>query len=44
MELLPMGVKQLIAGQLMKTRWFTRHIVADRWFLQSQQGPLAQSP
>jgi len=44
MQRLPMGVKQLIAGQLLKTRWFTRHIVADRWFLQSQQEPLAQSP
>ena len=43
MERLPMGVKQLIAGQLMRTRWFTRNIVTDRWFLQSQQASLAQN-
>ena len=42
-ERLPMAVKQLIAGQLMKTHWFTRKIVADRWFLQSQQNHLAQN-
>jgi geranylgeranyl reductase family protein len=42
MERLPKGVKQLIAGQLMKTRWFTRNIVTDRWFLQSQQKPMVQ--
>ncbi|MFA9421369.1 MAG: NAD(P)/FAD-dependent oxidoreductase [Gammaproteobacteria bacterium] len=42
MERLPMGVKRLVASQLMKTQWFTRNIVTDRWFLQSQQEPLAQ--
>ncbi|MGW8228361.1 MAG: NAD(P)/FAD-dependent oxidoreductase [Gammaproteobacteria bacterium] len=41
LELLPLGVKQLLAGQLMQTHWFTRHIVMDRWFLHSQQAPLA---
>jgi geranylgeranyl reductase family protein len=40
MERLPLGVKQLIAGQLMKTHWFTRNIVIDRWFLHSQQEPM----
>ena len=42
-ERLPMGIKQLVAAQLMKTRWFTRNIVTDRWFLQSQQEPLVQN-
>ena len=38
---LPRGFKQVLAGQLMQTHWFTRHIVMDRWFLHSQQAPLA---
>lgn len=42
-ERLPMGIKQLVAAQLMKTHWFTRNIVTDRWFLQSQQEPLVQN-
>ena len=41
LERLPLGVKQALAGQLMQTRWFTRHIVMDRWFLHSQQAPLS---
>jgi geranylgeranyl reductase family protein len=41
MERLPMAVKRLVASQLMKTHWFTRNIVTDRWFLQSQQEPLS---
>jgi geranylgeranyl reductase family protein len=40
LERLPLGIKQLVASQLMKTRWFTRNIVTDRWFLQSQQPAL----
>ena len=43
MERLPMVVKQLVASQLMKTHWFTKNIVTDRWFLQSQQKPLTQN-
>jgi geranylgeranyl reductase family protein len=42
LERLPLGFKQLLAGQLMQTHWFTRHIVMDRWFLHSQQSPLAR--
>jgi geranylgeranyl reductase family protein len=41
LERLPLGVKQALAGQLIQTRWFTRHIVMDRWFLHSQQAPLS---
>ena len=40
LERLPLGIKQLIASELMKTGWFTRKIVTDRWFLQSHQKPL----
>ena len=42
LERLPLGFKQLLAGQLMQTHWFMRHIVMDRWFLHSQQSPLAR--
>ncbi len=48
LERLPLGLKQALAGQLMQTHWFTRHIVMDRWFLHNQQAPLSgqvgQSP
>lgn len=40
MERLPMFVKRIFASQLMKTRWFTKNIVTDKWFLQSHQPPL----
>ncbi len=39
-ERLPLPVKQLFARQLMKTHWFTRNVVTDKWFLQSRQAPL----
>jgi len=41
LEKLPLGIKQIVASQLMKTHWFTKSIVADRWFLHSQQAALA---
>ncbi len=40
MESLPMFVKQIFARQLMKTHWFTRNVMTDKWFLQSQQTQL----
>lgn len=40
MERLPMFVKRLFARQLMKTQWFTKKVVTDKWFLQSHQSPL----
>jgi geranylgeranyl reductase family protein len=40
MERLPMSVKKIFASQLMKTQWFTKNIVTDKWFLQSHQKPL----
>lgn len=41
MERLPMFVKRLFASQLMKTQWFTKNIVTDKWFLQSHQTPMS---
>ncbi len=40
MERLPMFVKRLFASQLMKTRWFTKNVVTDKWFLQTHQTPM----
>ena len=40
MERLPMFIKRIFARQLMKTRWFTKNIMTDKWFLQSHQPPL----
>jgi len=42
MARLPMSVKKIFASQLMKTRWFTKNIVTDKWFLQSHQKPLPE--
>lgn len=44
LEKLPMGIKQPLAAQLMKTHWFTKNIVTDRWFLHTQQGPIETKP
>jgi flavin-dependent dehydrogenase len=40
MERLPMFIKRIFASQLMKTHWFTKNIVTDKWFLQSHQAQL----
>ena len=40
MERLPMFVKRIFASQLMKTHWFTKNVVTDKWFLQSHQVPM----
>ena len=40
LERMPLGIKQRIAAVLMKTDWFTRRVVTERWFLHSQQAPL----
>ncbi len=41
LESLPMFVKRIFAGQLMKTHWFTRNVMTDKWFLQSHQTPMS---
>ncbi|MGB5455432.1 MAG: NAD(P)/FAD-dependent oxidoreductase [Gammaproteobacteria bacterium] len=40
LERLPLGIKKPVASALMKTEWFTRKIVTDRWFLQAHKEPL----
>jgi len=40
MQRLPKFIKRIFASQLMKTHWFTRNVVIDKWFLQSQQTKL----
>jgi geranylgeranyl reductase family protein len=30
---LPQAFRQMLAGKLMASRWFSRHVVIDRWFL-----------
>jgi len=37
---LPMFLKRLFASQLMKTHWFIRNVVINKWFLQSHQAKL----
>ena len=39
-EKLPSGIRQAVAGILMKSRWFSRHILTARWFLHVQDQPL----
>jgi len=40
MERLPLFLKRIFASQLMKTHWFTKNIITDKWFLQSHQSPM----
>jgi flavin-dependent dehydrogenase len=41
---LPERVVQSLGRRLMATRWFTRRVLLDRWFLQPGGGPLAEPP
>lgn len=36
----PDSWRQALARKLLATRWFTRHVVIDRWFLHANQAPL----
>ena len=36
----PQYLRNFIAGTLLKSKWFTRHVVLDRWFLHTRQEPL----
>jgi flavin-dependent dehydrogenase len=40
-DLVPQALKSRLAAQLLKTDWFTRHIVAERWFMHAGQAPLS---
>lgn len=39
-HVLPRAWRGALARRLLATRWFTRHIVIDRWFLHANQPPL----
>lgn len=38
---MPPVVKQYAARMLLRSEWFARHVIADRWFLHSHQSPLS---
>lgn len=42
-DYLPQWFKQSLAGSLLTTEWFVRKVVVNRWFLHSDQAPLAAS-
>ena len=37
------GLKAVVAGRLLATRWFTRRILLERWFLHTHEPPLGGS-
>ena len=39
-DYLPAGLKQVLAGGLLSTRWFVENTVIDQWFLHRHQTPL----
>lgn len=40
LDYLPPGLKRLLAGGLLSTRWFVEHTVINQWFLHRHQAPL----
>jgi len=40
-DYLPAGIKRILAGGLLSTRWFVEHTVVDQWFLHRHEAPLA---
>ena len=40
-DYLPAGIKRIVAGGLLSTRWFVEHTVVDQWFLHRHEAPLA---
>jgi geranylgeranyl reductase family protein len=40
-DFLPLGLKRFVAARLMASRWFSRHIIVDRWFLHRDEPALA---
>jgi hypothetical protein len=34
------GLRNYLAGILLNNKWFTRHVLLDRWFLHSHQDSL----
>ncbi len=42
-SMMPQFLRNYIAGALLESKWFTRHVVLDRWFLHSRQQALRAS-
>lgn len=40
-DFLPLGLKRFVAAKLMASRWFSRHVIVDRWFLHAHEPALA---
>ncbi len=40
-DFLPFGLKRFVAAKLMASRWFSRHVIVDRWFLHAHEPALA---
>ncbi|MCC6301950.1 MAG: NAD(P)/FAD-dependent oxidoreductase [Gammaproteobacteria bacterium] len=40
----PERLKQALASWLLRSRWFARHVVLDRWFLHAHEKPLITHP
>jgi geranylgeranyl reductase family protein len=38
--LIPQGLREVLAGWLLKNHWFSRHLLIGRWFLHRQDKPL----
>lgn len=38
--IVPESLRTFLAGVLLESKWFTRHVVLDRWFLHTRQAPL----
>lgn len=36
-DMLPQSVKHFVSRRLMESRWFSRHVLLDRWFLNARQ-------
>jgi flavin-dependent dehydrogenase len=42
--IIPSVLRRLIGRQLLRSRWFARHVLLDRWFLHAGQPPLPHRP
>jgi geranylgeranyl reductase family protein len=42
-DLLPAPLARWLAGKLLATPWFARHVVVERWFVHAHQAPLVAS-
>jgi geranylgeranyl reductase family protein len=41
LDFVPLGLYRLVAAQLMKSRWFSRHVIVERWFLNAHKAALS---